>query len=157
MDDFDPNSHNQLTDGADQGVETDHVDVAELFRLLDEAQRKIDAIRQLLAGAPAQFNVGRFRARAAPTVAPVDQEGARIIEGAFDGQNMVGPDGKQYSVPANYASKSKLVEGDVLKLTITRDGSFIYKQIGPVDRQRLVGTLGRDETTGEFKVDVEDR
>ncbi|MBI3573286.1 MAG: hypothetical protein HY092_03755, partial [Candidatus Kerfeldbacteria bacterium] len=47
--------------------------------------------------------------------------------------------------------------GDVLKLTITRDGSFIYKQIGPVDRQRLVGTLGRDETTGEFKVDVEDR
>ncbi len=44
------------------------------------------------------------------------------------------------------------MEGDVLKLTITRDGSFIYKQIGPVDRQRLIGQLSRDETTGEYRV-----
>ena len=47
------------------------------------------------------------------------------MEGVFDGQNMMGPDGKKYPVPANYASKSKLVEGDVLKLTISDDGSFI--------------------------------
>ena len=58
----------------------------------------------------------------------------KIIEGQFDGQNMIGPDGKVYPVPANYASKSKLVEGDTLKLTIAQDGSFIYKQIGPVER-----------------------
>ena len=32
---------------------------------------------------------------------------------------MVGADGKVYAVPPNYASKSKLVEGDMLKLTIT--------------------------------------
>jgi hypothetical protein len=77
----------------------------------------------------------------------------RVIEGTFDGQNMTAPDGKQYSVPANYASKSKLIEGDVLKLTITRDGSFIYKQIGPADRQRLIGRLIRDEMTGEYRVE----
>ena len=53
-----------------------------------------------------------------------------VIEGVFDGQHMIGPDGKKYSVPANYASKSKLVEGDILKLTIDRQGNFIYKQIG---------------------------
>lgn len=76
----------------------------------------------------------------------------RVIEGIFDGQHMVGPDGKQYSVPANYASKSKLVEGDKLKLTITPDGSFIYKQIGPADRVRVVGRLVRDEQTDEFEV-----
>lgn len=65
----------------------------------------------------------------------------RIVEGVFDGENMIGPDGKQYSVPANYASKSKLVEGDILKLTITPNGTFVYKQIGPIDRSRVIGTL----------------
>lgn len=67
----------------------------------------------------------------------------RVIEGVFDGENMIGPDGKQYSVPANYASKSKLVEGDILKLTITAKGTFIYKQIGPIERARIVGVLDR--------------
>lgn len=69
-----------------------------------------------------------------------DHEG-KIVEGVFDGENMIGPDGKQYSIPANYASKSKLVEGDILKLTITPTGTFVYKQIGPIDRKRVVGTL----------------
>ncbi|MFH0853255.1 MAG: hypothetical protein V1853_02510 [bacterium] len=80
------------------------------------------------------------------------EDNIKIIEGIFDGQNMIGPDGKQYSVPANYASKSKLVEGDRLKLTIMPDGSFVYKQIGPIDRNRLIGSLIRDETTNEFMV-----
>jgi hypothetical protein len=65
----------------------------------------------------------------------------KIIEGVFDGLNMIGPDGQSYTVPANYASKSKLVEGDVLKLTITSSGGFIYKQIHLVERKRVVGIL----------------
>jgi hypothetical protein len=65
----------------------------------------------------------------------------KVIEGSFDGQHMVGPDGKSYPVPANYASKSKLVQGDMLKLIIGDDGTFIYKQIGPVERKKLIGTL----------------
>ncbi|MFA6553332.1 MAG: hypothetical protein WCT27_02810 [Patescibacteria group bacterium] len=81
----------------------------------------------------------------------------KIIEGVFDGQNMIGPDGKQYSIPANYASKSKLVQGDTLKLTIMADGSFMYKQIGPVDRNRLVGMLARDEATDEYRAIVGDK
>lgn len=75
----------------------------------------------------------------------------KIIEGVFDGQNMMGPDGKKYPVPANYASKSKLIEGDVLKLTIADDGSFIYKQIGPVERVKKLGTLTQTEN-GEYRV-----
>lgn len=75
----------------------------------------------------------------------------RIIEGVFDGENMIGPDGKQYSVPANYASKSKLVEGDILKLTITPNGTFVYKQIGPIDRSRLVGIL-EQVSNGNYSV-----
>jgi len=68
----------------------------------------------------------------------------KVIEGVFDGQNMIGADGSQYDVPPNYASKSKLVEGDILKLTINNLGSFIYKQIKPIDRLRMVGVLEQD-------------
>lgn len=78
----------------------------------------------------------------------------QIVEGVFNGQNMVGPDGKIYTIPANYASKSKLVEGDILKLTIQPDGSFIYKQIGPVERDRQVGTLVLNHDAGDFTVMV---
>lgn len=74
----------------------------------------------------------------------------QIIEGVFDGQNMMGPEGKSYPVPANYASKSKLIAGDVLKLTISDDGSFIYKQIGPIDRKRVIGPLIFEN--GQYKI-----
>src|SRR3989344_7540515 len=79
-------------------------------------------------------------------------EDGLIIEGVFDGQNMIGPDGKKYSIPANYASKSKLVEGDILKLTIDTQGNFIYKQIGPIERTRLIGTLVEDEQSSRLCV-----
>ncbi|MDO8463343.1 MAG: hypothetical protein Q7S96_03690 [bacterium] len=90
------------------------------------------------------------------SIANADHEAARIIEGVFDGQHMIGPDGKQYSVPANYSSKSKLVEGDILKLRITQRGAFVYKQIGPIARERRVGVLERDDLSGEFVVIVPD-
>lgn len=72
-------------------------------------------------------------------------EGGKIIEGIFDGENMVGPENKVYPVPANYASKSKLIEGDRLKLTVADDGSFIFKQIGPAERKKLVGVLSFED------------
>lgn len=67
-----------------------------------------------------------------------------IIEGVFDGEEMIDKDGKKYAVPANYASKSKLVAGDKLKLTISLDGTFIFKQIGPVERKRLIGKVQKN-------------
>lgn len=79
-----------------------------------------------------------------------EMSGARVLEGVFDGASMVGPDGKTYSVPPNYASKSRLVEGDVLKLTIKPDGSFVYKQIAPVERRRAVGNLAFDGSTNSY-------
>lgn len=88
---------------------------------------------------------------------PTEEEAGRVIEGVFDGQNMIGPDGKHYSMPANYASKSKLVEGDILKLTINSRGAFIYKQIGPIDRTRLVGILKTNDDGRSFEVDTGDR
>jgi hypothetical protein len=81
-----------------------------------------------------------------------DSPDDRVIEGTFDGQIMLGTDGKQYPVPANYASKSKLVSGDMLKLSITSDGSFIYKQIGPVVRKMAIGTVNQDMDGNYFVV-----
>lgn len=79
----------------------------------------------------------------------------KVVEGVFDGQNMVGSDGRQYLVPQNYASKSKLVEGDILKLTIQSSGGFLFKQIGPIERERIIGLLVSDENTHEWKVVAE--
>lgn len=79
-----------------------------------------------------------------------NRETESVVEGVFNGQSMVGSDGKEYLVPPNYASKSKLVEGDLMKLSITKNGSFIYKQIGPVDREQLIATLTKNDSTGEY-------
>lgn len=67
----------------------------------------------------------------------------KIVEGVFDGEAMIGPDGKRYTVSSNYASKSKLVEGDIMKLSITHSGTFLYKQIGPIERARIIAQLKR--------------
>lgn len=83
--------------------------------------------------------------------------GSKTIEGVFQGLYMIGEDGVHYEVPHNYASKSRLLEGDVLKLTIAADGSHLFKQIGPVDRHRLVGKLKLDASTNEPVVHAEDR
>lgn len=154
-DEINPISDDTLTTVEDTNNAPATVDPQEILRILDNLQQEIIALRTLLTGVDQPIPMPSVNRSFNPL--PIDQEGARIIEGVFDGQNMVGPDGKQYSVPANYASKSKLVEGDVLKLTITRDGSFIYKQIGPVERQRQIGALIRDEVTAEYKVDIAGR
>lgn len=69
----------------------------------------------------------------------------QIVEGIFDGYFMIGPEMKKYPVPMNYASKTKLVAGDKLKLKILEDGKFIYKLIHPVERKYLKGTLSLDD------------
>ncbi len=73
-----------------------------------------------------------------------DDDEKKIIEGVFDGQNMIDPEDNTYPVPANYASKSKLIEGDGLKLMIQPNGAFIYKQISPTARKLITGPLVLD-------------
>lgn len=68
----------------------------------------------------------------------------KIIYGEFDGSCMLAEDGKRYPVPANYSSKSNLIQGDGLKLTITGDGRFVYKQIKPQPQRRMIGVIAED-------------
>lgn len=128
------------------------VNLALLAQMLESAEKNIQSARQLIR---------EIMGSKAPVVNMAEKAkvlsvsgGGKIIEGVFDGQNMMGPDGKKYPVPANYASKSKLVEGDVLKLTIADDGSFIYKQIGPVERSKRLGMLTQTES-GDYRVLVD--
>ena len=110
--------------------------IKRLRSLLTEAETSLSAAKELLISI-----IGDGETISAPRDSIVSTPEGKIIEGIFDGQIMIGPDGKNYPVPANYASKSKLVEGDILKLTITEDGKFLYKQIGPVERRTVIGTL----------------
>ncbi len=80
-------------------------------------------------------------------------EEQNVLEGVFNGEKMIGPDGKEYAIPPNYASKSKLVEGDIMKLTIRNDGSFLYKQIGPITRKRVMGKLEYESQKWMVNVD----
>lgn len=69
---------------------------------------------------------------------------AQVIEGIFNGRDMLGTDKKIYPIPANYASKSKIVEGSKLKVTIKSDGSFQYKILEEIPHITTTGTLIRD-------------
>ena len=100
--------------------------IKRLRSLIQEAETNLSAAKELLNSV-----LGDGDIISAPRNSIVSDPDGKIIEGVFDGQIMIGPDGKNYPVPANYASKSKLVEGDLMKLTITPDGKFLYKQIGP--------------------------
>lgn len=85
----------------------------------------------------------------------ITEDNGKIVEGIFDGQNMVDEKNEVYPVAANYASKSKLVEGDRLKLMIQENGSFIYKQIELIPRKLLVGKLILDGN--QYQVLTENR
>lgn len=127
--------------------------IALLKEILESAESSIRSAKQMLnemLGGNGQGMPNQFAKMAEKVGSSKNQDDHHIIEGVFEGQNMVGPDGKVYSVPANYASKSKLIPGDVLKLTITDDGTFLYKQIGPVERKKIIGTLTYDE--GQYRV-----
>ncbi len=151
---MDPN-----TPSNDVLISTPSLDVKVLMEMLENATALLLQVKNALdqyargksasaASAYSPLSVGSPTSDARP-VAPAYTETTnsldRVVEGVFNGSSMVGMDGKMYQVPPNYASKSKLVEGDRLKLIIRENGMFVYKQIAPMDRERLMGVLERSE------------
>jgi hypothetical protein len=124
--------------------------MALLKEMLDSAEANVRSAKQILSELTTSSGKNQYAAMAEKVGTISGNREHHVIEGVFDGQNMIGPDKKTYSVPANYASKSKLIPGDILKLTILEDGSFIYKQIGPIERRKIVGTLTYED--GQYKV-----
>jgi hypothetical protein len=117
-------------------------------------KQNLTEIQKALDAAENQIRIARIALEQILTPEKETEEvvGQEIL-GKFDGENMIGDDRKKYPIPANYASKSKLVEGDGLKLTIASDGTFIYKQIEPIERKNLIGELIEEEGIYKVKVD----
>lgn len=121
-------------------------DLQEIKHLLDSAENNIRQAKTILFGS--------LISKKATALSESDDN--TIVEGVFDGENMIGSDKETYPVPANYASKSKLIPGDVLKLTILPDGSFLFKQIGPIKRKKIVGEL-EEVSEGKFVINAENK
>lgn len=128
-------------------------ELANLANQLQAAEQSLKSIHRMMdeLGVKPE-DLPKPSTRSARPVTDTDHAVGKVIEGRFDGQNMIGPGEKIYPVPANYASKSKLVEGDTLKLTIADDGTFIYKQIGPIERKKLIGHVVLDN--GQYLVEA---
>lgn len=138
-------------------AETVQVDkTAVLVNILRTINENVVAALRLLDSGAAALPAGTS-IRTTPLPAAAAGAVGVVVEGIFDGKGMVGPDGKEYPIPPNYASKSKLVEGDMLKLTISPTGAFIFKQIGPIERDRLVGALVHERDIDEFSVVAGDK
>lgn len=121
----------ELIESANASLKTAHALLRQVTGVTDTDRERIVSRASTMSG----------------STAPVS---GKVVEGVFDGQNMVDASGQTYPVPANYASKSKLVESDGMKLTITDEGKFIYKQIAPVKRRTAVGVLIQED--GQYKV-----
>ena len=122
--------------------------VKRLRSLIQEAETNLAAAKELLMSI-----IGDDGEVVVPSNSREEVSG-KIVEGIFDGQVMVDADGKNYPVPANYASKSKLVEGDKLKLTIADDGGFIYKHTHPTRWCILRGSTGERISDSAGKRDI---
>lgn len=125
--------------------------LALLKEILNNTEQQLSSAKLLLAEALGETDLPNVDLSAVNSLSDaIATDGGKVIEGVFDGQGMVDKDKRTYPVPANYASKSKLVTGDLLKLTITPEGRFLYKQIGPTEREYLVGPLTYEN--GQYKV-----
>lgn len=123
-------------------------------KMIDSASSALESAREALRaltgdGAPSDIYSPKVLSQFSST----ETSEGKIIEGVFSGEKMIGPDGKEYPVPANYASKSKLVEGDHMKLTIGTDGKLTYKQTKRIPRKMVVGTLVKHDNQYGVMVD----
>ena len=115
--------------------------------LLQNIEADIKKIKDLLPSQNSDSNIDHSAKNLTPQKQINTQEN-KIIQGIFDGHEMIGKNDKEYSIATNYISKSKLVQGDKLKLTIKQDGTFIYKQTHQVERTSIISQL---EITPEGK------
>ena len=125
--------------------------IRQIQKLLDTAEGNLHSARNLLRKYIGDNKPAIDAKKVLENLNPPEET---VIEGIFNGSEMIGNDSKTYQIPPNYASKSKLVEGDVLKLTIAADGSYVFKQIQPVERQSVTGTLVLGEG-GAFTVNAD--
>jgi hypothetical protein len=127
-------------------------DLVKIQQLIDSAMASLKTAESMLRKTTGVSNPLTedhvAKAKDVADQAPIGE--GKVVYGIFDGQTMIDQEGNTYPIPANYASKSKLVETDKMKLTITEEGKFLYKQIEQVPRKSVVGVLIQED--GQYKV-----
>jgi hypothetical protein len=115
--------------------------VGQILQTIEEAKKNIEAAEKWGQKLATSLGLDSHKTTSFSITQKSDIVDEKATEGVFDGQNMIDSEGKIYPVPANYASKSKLVPGDHLKLSIAENGAFIYKQIELQPRKMIIGHL----------------
>lgn len=127
----------------------------ETIKALEELLKKLELdtkkarllVNQLLTGEFKDIDEDepKLQELASKLLSYEEEDAIKVVEWVYDGYFMVGSDEKKYPVPMNYASKTKLVPWDVLKLRIMQDGRLIYKLIWPAPKQFIKATLSRTD------------
>lgn len=117
--------------------------ISSILSMLEIAENNLRIAREHITRLAKDSGIKESKLRSKPVVNNEETEALEVVEGYFDGESMIGDNGKTYPVPPNYASKTQLVIGDRMKwiLTSTRES---FKLIKPAERERVVGTFGID-------------
>jgi len=121
--------------------------IAAIRDFIDSAEKSLKNAKKLLAEVLQDENIDLSASLDLDTkgLSNYDSGESKIVEWVFTGEEMLGADGNKYLVPVNYASKSKLVQGDQMKLTVEGSGKMLYKQIKQIEREIKVWLLTQDK------------
>jgi hypothetical protein len=115
-----------------------------ILSLIEVAEKNLKNAREMLQGITQEQGI---KVTTDSTTKPTpprrsqdEAEALEVVEGYFDGENMIGDNGQIYPVPQNYASKTQLVIGDRMKWIMTSYRE-IFKLIQPAARRRVTGTF----------------
>jgi hypothetical protein len=121
--------------------------------LLLEIKATLEILKLKIAQLERLGNGNVAQLRRPDKIVPHTATGA--VEGVFDGTHMIDAEGNKYEVPQNYASKSKLVEGDILQMLRFEDGRILFKQLEHVETKTVIGDLKTNN--GEYTCNVQDK
>jgi len=126
--------------------------IAAIRDFIDTAEKSLKNAKKLLGEILKEENIDLSASLDLDTkwLSKYESGESKIIEWVFTGEDMLGVDNNNYSVPVNYASKSKLVQWDRMKLTVEPSGKMLYKQIKQIDRDTKIGLLTQDK--GKYQV-----
>lgn len=126
--------------------------IAAIRDFIDSAEKSLKNAKKLLGEILAEENIDLTANLDLDTkgLNKYESGDSKIVEWVFTGEEMLGADNNTYPVPVNYASKSKLVQWDKMKLTVEPSGKMLYKQIKQIDRDTKVGLLTQDK--GKYQV-----
>ena len=111
--------------------------------MVEVAENNLKNIKQILSGLLEENGQKTSYSNFSTKKSQDESLATEVVEGNFDGENMVGDNGQIYIVPQNYASKSQLIIGDRMKWILTSERE-IFKLIAPVERERVNGIFSID-------------